>query len=144
MRTGQFRVGCRGLQYVAVTAIAVTALMRHFLALAYPPAPLPGGMTVRALAGALIARAGAAARLQLGALRALTRTINIAVIAAVADPHLRCTTPAVVEPITRLAQPPQCPSQNTGQCLGKAGIKDLHKRLSQALRTEGSGVPTLI
>ena len=92
----------------------------------------------------MIARAGAAARLQLGGMRALTRTINVAVIAAAADPHLHRTTPAVVEPITRLAQPPQCPSQNTGQCSGKAGIKDLHKRLSQALRTEGSGVRTLI
>src|SRR5271154_7006286 len=74
-----------------------------------------------------------------GSARTLAPTVDIAVIAAAADPHLHRTTPAVVEPIARLAQPPQCPSQDTGQCSGKAGIKDLHKRLSQALRTEGSG-----
>ena len=144
MRIGQFRLGCRRFRYAAVTAAIDTALMRHVLALAYPPPHLSGGVPVRSAAGALIARAGTAARLQLGGPRALTRTINIAVIAAAADPHLHRTTSAVVEPITRLAQPPQCPSQNTGQCSGKAGIKDLHNCLSQALRTEGSGVRTLI
>jgi len=101
-------------------------------------------MMVRAPAAALIARAGAATRLLPADLRALSRTINVAVIAAAADPHLHRTTPAVVKPIARLAQPPQRPSQNTGQCSGKAGIKDLHNCLSQALRTGGSGVRTLI
>lgn len=118
--------------------------MRHCLALASPPPHLSGGMTMRAPAGALIARAGAAARLTPAGLRTLARTVDVAVIAAAADPHLHRTTPTVVEPIARLAQPPQCPSQDTGQCSGKAGIKDLHNCLSQALRTEGSGVRTLI
>jgi len=118
--------------------------MRHFLPSPQPPAPLPGGMTMRSAAGALIARAGTPARLQPADLRALTRAVDVAVIAVAADPNLLRTTPAVVVPVTRLAQPPQCPSQNTGQCSGKAGIKGLHERLSQALRTEGSGVRTLI
>ena len=140
MRIGQFQLGCRGFRYAAVTAALDTALMRHFLALAYPPAHLSGGVPVRSAAGALIARAGAAARLPLSGPRTRTRTINVAVIATAADPHLHRTTPAVVEPIARLGPPLQCPSRNTGQCSGKAGIKGLHNRLSQALRTEGSGV----
>ena len=144
MRIAQFRVACRGCRYAAVTTAAVTTLMRHFLPPTHLPAHLSGSMTMRSPAGALIARAGAPARLQPADPRALTGTVNVAVIAAAADPHLHRTTPAVVEPITRLAQPPQCPSQNTGQCSGKAGIKGLHKCLSQALRTEGSGVRTLI
>lgn len=144
MRIGQFRVRCRRLRYAAVIAALRTALMRHFLPPAHPPPPLPGSMTMRSTAATLIARCGSTMRLAPADPRTLTRTINVAVIATAADPHLHRTTPAVVEPIARLAQPPQCPSQNTGQCSGKAGIKDLHKRLSQALRTEGSGVRTLI
>ncbi len=114
--------------------------MRHLLLLADPPALLSGGMTMRPAASALIASASPATRLQPSDPCALTGAVNVAVIAAAADPHLRRTTSAVVEPIARLSSSPQCPSQNTGQCLGKAGIKDLHKRLSQALRTGGSGV----
>jgi len=144
MRIGQVRVRCRRLRYPAVTAATGTALMRHFLPPTDPPPLLPGGMTMRSTAGTLIARCGSTPGLAPADPRTLTRTINVAVIAAAANPHLHRTTPAVVEPIARLAQPPQCPSQNTGQCSGKAGIKDLHKRLSQALRTEGSGVRTLI
>ena len=145
MRIGQFRVRCRRLRYAAVIAALGTALMRHFLPPTHPPPPLPGGMTMRSTAATLIARCGSTPGLAPADPRTLTRTINVAAIATAADPHLHRTTPAVVEPIARLAQqPPQCPSQNTGQCSGKAGIKDLHKRLSQALRTEGSGVRTLI
>lgn len=144
MRIGQLRAECRWFRYPAVTAATGTALMRHFLALADPPPHLSGGMAMRSPAGTLISGAGAAARLLPADPRALTPTVDVAVIAAAANPYLHRTTPAGVEPIARLAQPPQCPSQNTGQCSGKAGIKDLHKRLSQALRTEGSGVRTLI
>jgi hypothetical protein len=144
VRIGQFPVRCRRFRYAAVTAAPGTALMRHFLVLAYPPPHLPGGMTMRSTAATLIARCGSTTGLAPADPRTLTCAINVAVIATAADPHLHRTTPAVVEPIARLAQPPQCPSQNTGQCSGKAGIKDLHKRLSQALRTEGSGVRTLI
>ena len=138
-RIGQFRVRCRRFRYAAETSPLGTALMRHF---SPPPftRPLPGGMTMRSPARTLIARCGPTPRLAPADPRTLTPTINVAVIATLADPHLHRTTPAVVEPIGRLAQPPQCPSQNTGQCSGKAGIKDLHKRLSQALRTEGSGL----
>lgn len=140
MRIAQFRVASRGCRYAAVTTAAVTTLMRHFLPPTHLPAHLSGSMTMRSAAGALIARAGTAARLPPADPRALTGAVDVAVVAAAADPHLHRTTLAVVEPIARLAQPPQCPSQNTGQCSGKAGIKGPHKRLSQALRTEGSGV----
>jgi hypothetical protein len=139
VRIGQFRVRSRRLRYAAVIAALGTALMRHFLPPAHPPAPLPGGMAMRSTAATLIARCGSTMRLAPADPRTLTRAINVAVIATAADPHLHRTTSAVVEPIARLAQPPQCPSQNTGQCSGKAGIKDLHKRLSQALRNRGLG-----
>lgn len=120
---GQFRVGCRRLRYAAVTTAAGTALMRHFLLPTHPPPSLPGGMTVRTPAAALVARAGAAARLLPGGLRAFTRTINIAAITAAADPHLHRTTPAVVEPIARLAQPSQCPLPKHWTVLGQGRHK---------------------
>ena len=61
MRIGRFRGDHRLVRYAAVTTTAGTALMRHFLALAYAPAGLSGGMAMRSAAAALIARAGAAA-----------------------------------------------------------------------------------
>jgi hypothetical protein len=113
--------------------------MRHFLPPTHPPPPLPGGMTMRSTAATLIARCGSTPRLAPADPRTLSCTINVAVIATAADPHLHRTTPAVVEPIARLAQPPQCPSQNTGQCSGKAGIKGLHNGLSQGTAHRGLG-----
>lgn len=109
VRIGQFRVGCQRFRYAAVTAARGTALMRHFLPPTHPPPPLPGGMTMRSPAAALIARCGSTTGLAPADPRAFTRTVNVAVIAAAANAHLHRTTPAVIEPITRLAQFPHRP-----------------------------------
>ena len=123
MRIVRVRDDDRLVRYAAVATAAGTALMRHFLALAHPPPHLSGGVTMRSPAAALIPRPGSTTRLAPADPRALTRAVNVAVIAAAADPHLRRTTPTVVEPIGRLTQLPQRPLPKHWTALGQGRHK---------------------
>ena len=76
--------------------------MRHLLLLADPPALLSGGMTMRPAASALIASASPATRLQPSDPCALTGAVNVAVIAAAADPLPEITVPDFTDPLSGL------------------------------------------
>jgi hypothetical protein len=94
------------------------SLMRHYrLVLSLPLAPpaLPRGVSHRAGVAALVARLSSPQRLTAADPRAPVGAIQVAVIAALADPHLHLTALAVVEPVRRPTHRPQCRSPSTGQ-----------------------------
>lgn len=116
--------------------------MRHYL-LGRPTQPvsaLPRCMMPGTAPSALVAPPGRPQRLAPALPRALPRAIPLAPIAAPAYAHVRPASPTAIEPMTRLPLPLHASSPGTGQHQGKAGIKGMHHRLSQALRTEGPGV----
>ena len=116
--------------------------MRHYL-LASPTqavTALPRCMMLGTAPTALVAPPGCPQRLAPANARALPWAIPLAAIATAAHAHGHPAPPTAVEPMTRLALPLHASSPGTGQRPGKAGIKGLHHRLPQALRTEGPGV----
>jgi len=116
--------------------------MRHYF-LASPTqtvTALPRCMMLGTAATALVAPPGYPQRLAPANARALPWAIPLAPIAAPAHAHEHPAPPAAVEPMTRLVLRFHASSPGTGQRPGKAGIKGLHHRLPQALRTEGPGV----
>src|ERR1700682_4633691 len=121
--TARFQPRNRVLRYAAVNSAAPAALMRHFLPPARPPRPLPGGMPMRTATPTLVASARPAHRLASADPCALTRTVDVAVIAAAANLHLHPAASAVVEPIRRLPQRPQCPLPQHWTALGKSRHK---------------------
>ena len=72
--------------------------MRHFLPLALAPGVLTRGMEPGPAARALVSGPGAAKRLTAPLRRALPGAVDVAVVAAPADPHLLATPLAVEQP----------------------------------------------
>jgi hypothetical protein len=116
--------------------------MRHYLllSLTLSVTPLPRGMMPRTAPTALVTPRGRPQRLAPALPRALPSAVPLAPIAAPAHAHEYPAPPTAIEPMTRLPLPLHASSPGTGQHPGRAGIKGLHHRLSQALRTEGPGV----
>jgi hypothetical protein len=106
---GRLHVRRRMIRYAAANSFAAASLMRHFLPLPGAPALLTGRMQMCAAAASLVARPRPAQRLAPANARTLPATVNVAVIAALADAHLHAATSAVVEPIGRLLQRLQTP-----------------------------------
>jgi len=78
--------------------------MRHFLCLALPPRPLPGGMQPRPAVAQLVEFTSAAHGLAPVDLGALTRAVNVAAVTVAADAHPLCAAPATIQPIRLLAR----------------------------------------
>ena len=129
----------RGAQERAPRRATRGSLMRHFVARARPVRPLPRGVAMRAAMAALIAGAGAPRALPAPDPCAGPGAVHVAVIAGSAEAHLHGAARAVVEPIARLPEHPQCPSPKHWTARGEAGIKGLHIALPWALRVEGPG-----
>ena len=106
---GPLHLRHRMIRYAAAKSLAAASLMRHFHSFAAAPDPLASGMQPGAAAAPLVARPRATQRLAPANARTLPATVDIAVIAALADTYLHAATSAVVEPIGRLSQRPQTP-----------------------------------
>jgi len=127
-------------RYAHAKLAAWVSLMRHCLLLPRTPHALSGGVAERPAPRTLIARAGSAQALAARNARTLKRAVDLAVVAALTDAHLHAAALAVVEPVCRLLQRPQCPLPKHWTALGKAGIKGLQIRLPRrcAPRARGS------
>lgn len=78
--------------------------MRHFLCLALPPRPLPGGVQSRPAVAPLVEFTSAAQGLTPADLGALTRGVDVAAVTVAADAHSLCAAPATIQPIRLLAR----------------------------------------
>jgi hypothetical protein len=89
--------------------------MRHFLALAGAPPPLPGGVMPPPPKGVLVAGAGAPQALAAGPLRARAPAVALAMVAAPADPQLSLAARTVQQPVADDADHAPSRRQHTGQ-----------------------------
>ncbi|MGH8756197.1 MAG: hypothetical protein ACREU0_10355, partial [Burkholderiales bacterium] len=74
--------------------------MRHFLCSTHPPSALTGCVSRSAAVAALVANASTSQRLASADRRALARAVDVAAVAAAADPNLLSAVSAVVEPMS--------------------------------------------
>ena len=102
-------------RYPAASGAAFTSLMRHFM-LALSITALSLGMSAGSAEGALIVGASTAHTLTACEARALTGTVDIAVVTVRADLDLYPAAATLVEPIGRLLEQPHVPPpEGTGQ-----------------------------
>jgi len=116
--------------------------MRHYLrrlSLPSPQPPLSIRVPPSSASATLVPRLGAPERLAATDTGTLAGAVHVAVIAALANPHLQLTTRTVVKPVRRLPHRPQrlppeaLDSARAGRHKGPAHC------LSQALRIGGPG-----
>lgn len=136
---GQFPQPDRSGRYAAVELASATSLMRHFLSLAVPPAPLAGCMSMRAAAASLVSRPCTMQRFAPADTRTLPGAVDLPVIATPADAHLHAAALAVVEPVGRLEQRSQPLSPQHWTAPGRRGIKSLPIRLLTGAAHRGPG-----
>jgi hypothetical protein len=74
--------------------------MRHFLCSTHAPGTLTGCVPRSTAVAVLVANASTPQRLASADHRALARTVDVATVAAAADPYLLSAVSAVVEPMS--------------------------------------------
>jgi hypothetical protein len=139
IRIGRFHHRDRMGRYAATKLAARVSLMRHFLPPPRAPPTLSSRMTHCPAVCALIARTGSAQALAPANARTVACAVNPTVIAALADAHLHAAALAVVEPVGRLLQRPQCASPPALDSAEQGRHKGLANTPAKALRTEGPG-----